>query len=116
MLGSMNIVQNQIKRTLAEPESIEYVRRLLESNRLAHRSELAVVVCERFGFHDARGWAQVSGCLKALRELEGHGHFTLPAARTSPRRSRSPQRLSAPVAPPVGVPAELGELQGSRLL
>ena len=90
MLGSMNIVQNQIKRTLAEPESIEYVRGLLESNPLAQRSELAVVVCERFGFHDARGWAQVSGCLKALRELEGHGHFTLQEARTSPPRSRYP--------------------------
>lgn len=116
MLGSMNIIQNEIKRTLAEPESIEYVRGLLESNRVAHRSELAVVVCERFGFHDARGWAQVPGCLKALRELEGHGHFTLPAARTSPPRSRSPQRLSTPVAPPVGVPAEIGGLQGLRLV
>ena len=73
--------QNQIKRTLSEPTSIEYVRGLLESNEILHRSELAEVVCEQFGFYDARGQAQRGGCLKALRELEAAGHFVLPAAR-----------------------------------
>ena len=112
----MNIIQNQIKRTLAEPESISYVRGLLESNALAHRSELAAQVCERFGFHDARGRAQMAGCLKALRELEGGGHFTLPAARTPPRRNPSPRRLSEPVASPREVPPEAGELKGLELV
>jgi len=36
-----NQLQNQIKPTLSEPESISYVRGLLESNALAHRSDLA---------------------------------------------------------------------------
>ncbi|MFH1185290.1 MAG: IS4 family transposase [Chloroflexota bacterium] len=112
----MNVIQNQIKRTLSKPESIGYVRELLEGNALAHRSELAAQVCERFDFHDARGRAQMAGCLKAMRELEGRGHFALPAARTPPRRNPSPRRLSEPVASPREVPPEAGELKGLELV
>ena len=107
----MNAIQNQIKRTLSAPESIGYVRELLERDALAHRSELAAQVCERFDFHDARGRAQMAGCLKALRELEGRRHFTLPAGRTPPRRNPSPRRLSEPVPSPREVPPEAGELK-----
>lgn len=116
MLGGMNIIQNQIKRRLAESESIGYVRGLLESQAIAHRTELAAHVCERFGFYDARGRAQLAGCLKALRELAGGGHFTLPAAYTVSGRKPSPRRLSAPVAPPDAVPAEAGGVQGLALV
>ena len=112
----MNITQNQIKRTLSKPESIGYVRGLLESDALAHRSELAAQVCERFGFQDARGRAQLAGCLKALRELEGGGHFSLPAVHTAPQRKPSPRRLSEPVAPPREVPSEAGEVEGLELV
>ena len=109
MLGGMNISQNQIKRTLSKPESIAYVRELLGGDARAHRSALAAQVCERFDFHDARGRAQVAGCLKALRELEGRGHFALPAARTQPKRKPAPRRLPEPVAAPREVPEEAGE-------
>jgi len=84
--------RNQVKRTLSAPTSIQYVRDLLGSEEIPHRSELAARVCERFGFQDARGQAQRGGCLKALRELEAAGHFALPAARTNPGR-RCPWRL-----------------------
>lgn len=62
--------QNQIKRTLSEPEHVEYVRGLLEINEVQHRNELAQRVCEQFGLYDARGRAQRGGCVKALRDLE----------------------------------------------
>ena len=65
--------QNQIKRTLSEPTNIAYIDDLLENKVIRHRSELATLVCEQFGFHDARGEEQRSGCLKALRELEVAG-------------------------------------------
>jgi hypothetical protein len=107
--------QNQIKRTLSEPTSIEYVCGLLESNEILHRSELAALVCEQFGFYDARGQEQRGGCLKALRELEAAGHFVLPAARTSPGR-RSPRRLSEPVPLPIEVPSQAGEVRGLELV
>ena len=107
--------QNQIKRTLSERTSIEYVCGLLERNAVVHRTELAARVCEQFGFYDARGQEQRSGCLKALRELEAAGHFVLPAARTSPGRG-SPRRLSKPVPSAIEVPAQAGEVQGLELL
>ena len=106
--------QNQIKRTLSEPTSIEYVCNLLESNEILHRSELATQVCEQFVFYDPRGQAQRSGCLKALRELEASGHFILPVPCTSPGL-RSPRRLSEPVPLPVEVPSGAGEVQGLEL-
>ena len=81
------ITQNQVKRVLSEPSSIQYVCQLLESKEIPHRSALAALVCEQFRFHDARGQQQGAGCLKALRELEAAGHFTLPVARRGPGRS-----------------------------
>ena len=102
ILVGMNI-QNQIKRTLSQPTIIEYIYGLLENNEILHRSHLAALVCEQFGFHDARGQKQHSGCLKALRELEAAGHFTLPAARTHSGHG-SPRRLAEPVPVSVAVP------------
>ena len=110
----MNI-QNQIKRRLSEPASIEYVCGLLEVNNIPHRSALAALVCDQFGFYDVRGRQQQAGCLKALRELEAVGNFTLPAAQTSAGRS-SPQRLSAPVPLPTEVPSQAGLVRGLELV
>jgi hypothetical protein len=107
--------QNQIKRTLSEPTSKEYVRGLLESKEIPHRTALAAVVCEQFGFYDARGQEQLAGCVKALRELEGAGHFTLPVARTSPGR-KSPRRLRHPVPLPKEVPSQAGMVRGLELV
>ena len=53
--------QNQIKRKLSEPTSIEYICGLIESKEIPHRSALAAVVCEQVGFYDARGQAQRAG-------------------------------------------------------
>lgn len=100
MLGVMNIIQNQIKQRLAEPEGIGYVRSFLESQAIARRTELATRVCERFGFYDRPGRAQVAGCLKALREFERGGQVSLPAACTPSRRPPAPRRLSESVPQP----------------
>jgi hypothetical protein len=107
--------QNQVKRKLSEPAVITYVAGLLNVNKFVHRSELADFLCERFGFYDARGQEQRDGCLKALRELEAAGHFTLPAARakTGPN---TPKRLPEAVAEPTGVPAKAGEVRGLELI
>ncbi len=80
-------IQNQIKRTLCEPSNIEYIRHLLTSEEVPHRTDLATRACEQFGFHDTRGQAQIGGCLKALRDLACAGPFVLLARRVQPRPS-----------------------------
>ena len=65
--------QNQIKRTLDLPKSIEVVRPLLNSQAHKNRASLSKTVCQHFNFHDARGRPQIGGCVKALRELERVG-------------------------------------------
>jgi len=111
--------QHQIKRTLATPESIEAIRRLLGEGAHVSRSALARAACTRFGFVDARGRAQTAGCIKALRELERAGHFVLPAAGPSGRRPGqrgSARCLGAPVPAPQEVPALAGDVRGLRLV
>jgi hypothetical protein len=109
--------QSQIKRTLATPESIEVIRRLLADGTHANRSSLAQASCGHFGFLDAFGRAQTAGCVKALRELERAGHFVLPAVVESGRgKGKTARRLGEPVALPHSVPAHAGEVRGLSLI
>jgi hypothetical protein len=104
----MNL-QNQIKRTLSQPNAIKYVAGLLKVNKFVTRRELADFLCARFKFYDARRQTQRDGCIKALRDLEAAGHYTLPVARgrTGPN---NPKRLNKPIADPTGVPGKAGEI------
>ena len=111
--------QHQIKRTLAAPKSIDAVRRLLAEGTHANRSALVHALCEHFGFVDARGRAQVAGCVKALRELEHAGHFKLPAAGPRGRRPGqlgSARRLGVPVSEPHDMPSLAGDVRGLALV
>jgi hypothetical protein len=114
MLWGM-FIQNQIKRTLSTPANTEYVRQLLESEDIRHRTDLAKRVCEQFGFFDAGGQFQISGCVKALRQLEKAGDITLPKVERKGQAKKSPRRLAQAVALPVEVPREAGDVQDLRL-
>ena len=50
----MNL-QNQIKRTLSKPETLEYVSRLLKERDFSSRSELAGFLCDQLRFYDPSG-------------------------------------------------------------
>ena len=111
--------QNQIKRTLAQPDAIETIRQLQNDSTHKTRAAFARAVCQHFGFYDARQHLQVAGCAKALRELERAEHFTLlPVNKRSHllRRAPSPQRLNTPVPNPVEVPAQVGAVRGLTLI
>jgi hypothetical protein len=112
--------QHQIKRTLEQPDSIESIRELLGRSAQAHRTALSDAVCRHFGFFDSRGATQVSGCAKALRELERAGHFVLPAGQDRdalrPRKRRTPRGLGTPVAAPLDVPEQAGEVRALQLI
>ena len=108
--------QNQIKRTLSQPESINYVSELLNTNSFLHRRELAEIVCEQFGFFDTRGEKQIGGCEKALRKLEAVGHFILPTPSLKTGGNNTPRRLNEPVQPPIAVPVKAGDVRGLSLI
>jgi len=116
MHASAMHTQNRIKQTLSEPSSIESIRDLLNNEEIRHRTDLARRACGQFGFYDARGQAQISGCLKALRELEAAGHFSLPAAPGKRGKSTSPRRLPDRLPPPVDVPSQAGGVQDLKLV
>ena len=107
--------QNQINRTLSQPEAIEYVRSIVSITQTITRTELAKQLCDKFGFFDPRGESQRAGCLKALRELERKKHIVLP--RTCKLRGkRSPRRLVEGVAEAKEVPGDVGEIRELRLI
>ena len=108
--------QHEIKRTLSRADSVEVVRRLLASRAWPHRSAVAVAVCEQFGFYDPRGRPQRSGCVKALRELEATGHFSLPLSVGSRAGGGPPRGLSQPVPAPAEVPDDVGAVGGLELV
>ena len=114
MLNGMNIPQNQIKRTLSTAENIAYIRSLLESNEMGGRNLLATRLCEHFNFYDPRGQVQRAGCLKALRELEGAGHFSLPGVTRQRGRSAT-RRLAEPVSSVVDLPPAVSDVAGLHL-
>jgi hypothetical protein len=103
--------QNQIKRNLAQPDTIAHIRSVLDSSDSIQRTRLADQLCEKYGFYDARGIRQSGGCLKALRELEQSGHFVLPPP-IKQRGPASPKRLTVPVAAPQNVPDKAGDVCG----
>ncbi len=70
------------------------------------RSALGVLVCEQFGFFDARGREQRATCMKALRVLEAEGRITLPPPQCAVPVS-SPRLLDAPVSDAVDMPEDV---------
>jgi hypothetical protein len=112
--GSMK-TQNQIKRTLTQPESIEHICNMLDTNDNINRKTLANNKCDHFRFIDPCGNRQRDGCVKALRKLEQAGHFTLPApmGKSGPK---NPLRLEQPVPEPKKVPDDAGKIRELRLI
>ena len=107
--------QNQIKRTLSQPVTIAYICQLLDSGEFINRGELANFLCEECKFRDVRGRLQLDGCVKALRELEAGGHFTLPEAQSKTGPS-TPKRLPEAVPDPTGVPVQVGDVRELALI
>ena len=108
-------LQNRILQTLRAPEAQARLERIVAQSTCESRAALAREVCAQFGFIDARGSAQLTGCLKALQVLETQRHIALPAPRPHAHRP-SPRCLDAPVPAPVGVPGEVRDVEGLTLV
>ena len=97
--------QNQILQTLRAPESQARLERIVAQEALNNRAAVGRRVCAEFGFVDARGSAQLAGCLKALNTLHKAGRIALPASRRG-GGAPMPQRFDAPVAAATAVPTD----------
>ncbi|MBW2736685.1 MAG: IS4 family transposase [Deltaproteobacteria bacterium] len=105
--------QNQVKRTLQG--NINEVREHIAEHSELSRTALALSVCERFGFHNARGAPQKATCLKALREFAAEDILQIPESRT-PKRGASPARRLADAVPlPRNVPGRVDRIKDLRL-
>ena len=107
--------QSQILQTLRAPEAQARLGPIVAHGACESRAALGREVCAQFGFVDARGSAQLTGCLKALEVLETERAIALPAPRPHPQRP-SPRCLDAPVPAPVDVPAQVRDVEGLRLV
>ena len=81
---------------------------------LNNRAAVGRRVCAEFGFVDARGSAQLAGCLKALNTLHKAGRIALPASRGG-GGAPTPQRFDAPVAAATAVPGTVEAVAGLSL-
>jgi len=105
-----------IKATLLEPAKLAVVKQKLGLKGTRSRTRLAASLCQQFRFRDPRGNPQVFSCLKALRDLEGKGHFRLPPRQLDIVSHWRPRRLSGPVADPKGVAEAVVDVRGLRLV
>ena len=108
--------QNQIKRTLTKPESIEKIKNMLDTGGSINRTALADKLCSHFNFYDPGGNKQRSSCLKALRNLEKAGHFTLPRPTMKKMSPKKPRRPKQSVPEPKNVPASAGGIDKLKLV
>ncbi|MBW2739113.1 MAG: IS4 family transposase, partial [Deltaproteobacteria bacterium] len=108
--------QNQIKRTLSQPEAIEQINNMLDTNNNINRSKLADLICDQFNFFNPCGEKQRSGCLKALRKLEQDGFFVLPVPCKTGSAKKNPRRLEESVPDPQGVPNDVGKICELKLV
>ena len=106
--------QNQILQTLRAPESQARLERIVAQEALNNRAAVGRRVCAEFGFVDARGSAQLAGCLKALNTLHKAGRIALPASRRG-GGAPTPQRFDAPVAAATAVPGTVEAVAGLSL-
>ena len=106
--------QNQILQTLRAPESQARLERIVAREALNNRAAVGRRVCAEFGFVDARGSAQLAGCLKALNTLHKAGRIALPASRRG-GGAPTPQRFDAPVAAATAVPGTVEAVAGLSL-
>lgn len=104
-----------VKEILSEPANLAVVKGKLRAGEKS-RTRLAAWVCRRLRLRDARGRPRVSSCLKALRDLEGAGHFKLPAPILTVVSHWRTRRQAGPVPAPKDVPEELRQIQNLHLV
>jgi len=101
-----------IQQVLRQPENRALVQSLLANPAVTTRAELVHEVCQRLNLRDPKGDWRVGTTMKALRDLEFQGLWTLPKATQRSSGKWNPSRLHRPVPAAVGVPGRAEEVRG----
>lgn len=105
-----------VQQILAQPNNTRLVVELLGSDVVSTRSDLARAMCRRLDLRDPKGGWRLATTLKALRDLEAQGFWTLPEAVVPGPGAWHPTRLHQPVQAPTAVPACVEDVQGLQLV
>ena len=104
-----------IQQVLRQPENTALIKSLLANPTVRTRAELVQEVCGRLNLRDPKGDWRVGTTMKALRDLESQGWWTLPPATFRSSGKWNPTRLHRPVPAAAGVPARAEEVRGLHL-
>jgi len=100
-----------INQVLRQPENTALVKSLLANPTVSTRAELVQEVCRRLDLRDPKGDWRVGTTLKALRDLESQGWWTLPQTTQRYSGKWEPTRLHRAVPAAVKVPARVQEVR-----
>lgn len=105
-----------VKERLSSVDSLRWVGEWMAANREGTRTGLARAMCERLDLRDGKGAWQMASTAKALRDLEGEGHFRLPAGLARGGGRWTARQLEDAVPLPEGVPSRAEQIEGLELI
>jgi len=105
-----------ILELLSSKSTVTKVKDWLQKNQGKGRYALAQYLCKGLNITDHLGKPRIAGVHVALRVLESRGFWKLPKLRSKVRSRQQPRRLDTAVAAPEGVPAQVEQVKGLRLV
>lgn len=105
-----------ILELLSSKNTVAKVRDWLQKNKGRGRSALAQYLCTALNISDHLGKPRIAGVHVALRVLESRGFWKLPKVQGRVRAQQQPRRLGTAVPEPAGVPAQVEQVKGLRLI
>jgi hypothetical protein len=105
-----------ILELLSSKNTVAQVKDWLQKNKDKGRHGLAKFLCKTLNITDHWGKPRIAGVHVALRTLEARGVWKLPKPRSEDRAPQQFRRLNTAVPVPEGVPEQVDEVKGLRLV
>lgn len=105
-----------VKQVLKKNSSVDRIKEIMNSEPTYTRTDLAKFLCSEFDFKDIRGNAQISSCLKSLRDLEGKGLICLPKPQVVHHKKWEPRRLGHDIPVPNNIPERVDQIKNISLV
>jgi len=101
---------------LSSKSTVAKVSEWLQKNKDKGRYALARFLCRALNITDHLGKPRIAGVQVALRTLESRGFWKLPESQRGTRAQQQFRRLDTVVSAPEGVPAQVENIKGLRLI